>query len=99
MSAKHNAHIYGVDHKIDFLTVDFLKLKNLMGDVVFLGPSDIRKSSKEPYSIFEHAEPDLRDLLAKSLETSDCIALKLPGDTDYEELAELFHVSLERFRL
>lgn len=70
-----------------------------MGDVVFLGPSDIRKSQDEPYSIFEHADPDLRDLLAKSLEISPCIALKLPGDTDLEELADLFHVSLERFRL
>ena len=70
-----------------------------MGDVVFLGPSDTRKSSNESFSIFKHAEPDLRDLLAKSLEISYCVALKLPGDTNLEDLAKLFHVSLERYGL
>ena len=70
-----------------------------MGDVVFLGPSDTRKNQNESFSIFKHAEPDLRNLLAKSLEISYCIALKLPGDTDLDELAELFNVSLEKYGL
>jgi len=96
LSARHNSQIYGVHHKIDFLTVDFFQLKNLVGDVVFLGPSDMRKNPNEPFSLFKHSEPDLRDLLAKSLEISFNIALKLPGDTNLEELVKLFNVSLER---
>ena len=70
-----------------------------MGDVVFLGPSDVRTNRNQSYSIFKHAEPDLRDLLAKSLEISYSIALKLPGDTDLDELSELFNVSLEKYGL
>jgi len=99
LGARHNAEIYGVHHKIDFLTVDFFQLKNLVGDVVFLGPSDIRKDPNETFSLFDHSEPDLRDLLAKSLEISLNIAMKLPGDTNLEELVKLFNVSLERYGL
>jgi len=99
LGARHNAEIYGVHHKIDFLTVDFFQLKNLVGDVVFLGPSDIRKDRSETFSLFDHSEPDLRDLLPKSLEISFNIAMKLPGDTNLEELVKLFNVSLDRYGL
>ncbi|KAJ1972984.1 RNA methylase protein [Dimargaris verticillata] len=37
--AKHNAHIYGVDHKIQFILGDFMDLApSLKADVVFLSP-------------------------------------------------------------
>jgi len=37
--ARHNAEIYGVEHKIEFITGDFLKIApTLKADVVFLSP-------------------------------------------------------------
>jgi 23S rRNA G2445 N2-methylase RlmL len=97
--AKHNAQIYQVSEKIDFLTADFLKLKNLSGDVVFLAPSVIQRDAKEKFSLYKHLEPDLRHLLAKSLEISHCISIKLPAETDLEEMAGFFNSSLEFYEL
>lgn len=74
-------------------------MKRLSGDIVFLDPSDTRKDKKETYSVFKHAEPDLSNLLSKSLETSYCIALKLPHDTDVAELPILFHTTLDKYGL
>ena len=37
--ARHNAHIYGVEDRIEFIVGDFLKLApSLKADVVFLSP-------------------------------------------------------------
>jgi len=99
-AAKNHAMVNDVANKIDFLTVDFLKIKNLHGDIVFLDPSDIRKDpAKEIYSVFNHAEPDLPSLISKALGMSYQIALKLPHDIDITELPELFHTTLEKYGL
>jgi len=93
--ARHNAKVYGIDHKIDFLTADFMKLRNITADIVFLGPTNTRTKPNEPFSIFHHIKPNPLSLLAKSLGVSYKIALQLPGDTKIEELPQLFHQSLE----
>jgi len=37
--ARHNAGIYGVEHKIEFIIADFMKIApRLKADVVFLSP-------------------------------------------------------------
>jgi len=97
--AKRNAEAIDVIDKIDFLSIDFLKIQKLTGDIVFLDPSDNRKDKKEPYSVFKNAEPDLPTLLSKSFETSSRIALKLPHDIDVAELPTLFHTTLEKYGL
>ena len=99
LAANNYAIMIDVANKIDFITVDFLKMKNLHADIVFLDPSDIRKDSKEIYSVFKHAEPDLPSLISKALGMSYQIALKLPHDIDVSELPELFHTTLEKYGL
>ena len=87
--------MYNVEDKVDFLTADFLNIRNITSDVVFLGPTYERDNLDEPFSIFKNVQPDPLDLLAKSLEVSYKIALQLPGDTKLEELPHLFNESLE----
>jgi len=87
-----------VGEKIDFLTSDFLKLK-LSGDVVFLSPNVVERKQNEKFSLYKHLQPDLRMLIAKSLEISHCISIKLPADTDLEDMAEFFNSSLEYYEL
>ncbi len=94
-----NAELHRVLDNIDFLSIDFLKIKKIDSDVVFLDPNVIRKDPKEPYSVFKLAEPDIPSLLNKSFQASCRIALKLPHDTDVAELPELFHKSLEQYRV
>ena len=97
--AKHNSKVYKVDHKVDFLNSDFMTLRNISADVVFLDPSDNRYSKADPFSIFKNTKPDPLTLLAKSLEVSEKIVLQLPGDTEFEELPQLLHQSLEKYGL
>ena len=97
LSAKHNSKIYKVDHKVDFLNSDFMTLRNISADVIFLDPSDDRRSKADPFSIFKNIKPDPLTLLAKSLEVSEKIVLQLPGDTEIEELPQLLHQSLEKY--
>lgn len=98
-SAKKNAESNDFLHNIDFLTIDFLKIKTLNGDIVFLDPTDTRKNKKDSYSVFKHAEPELPLLLHKSFETSYKIALKLPHDIELNDLSDLFHTTFERYGL
>jgi hypothetical protein len=83
--AKNNAQIYQVCEKIDFMTADFFKVKQLNGDVVFLDPCVYKYTPNgKPFSIKDNLRPDLTRLLAKSLEISTCIAIKLPKDTELD---------------
>ena len=80
------------------MTANFLHLKNFSADMVFLDPIDNRNgNTTQRFSIFKHLSPDPRELVAKALEVSRSIALKLPYDVMYEEIAELFNVSLKKF--
>eukprot|EP01119_Soliformovum_irregulare_P018593 TRINITY_DN5737_c0_g1_i2.p1 TRINITY_DN5737_c0_g1~~TRINITY_DN5737_c0_g1_i2.p1 ORF type:complete len:232 (-),score=50.83 TRINITY_DN5737_c0_g1_i2:52-747(-) len=89
--ARHNARIYGVDHKIEFLTGDFLELApTIKADGVFLSPPwggpeynsrkvfDIQKMTPNGYDIFEAAS-----------KISSHIAYYLPRMSEHKQLAEL----------
>jgi trimethylguanosine synthase len=53
-NAKHNAGIYGVEHKIEFIVGDFMTLApGLKGDIVFLSP---------PWGGPEYAKAEVFDL-------------------------------------
>ncbi len=94
--AKENAQIYEVDHKIDFITADFLKMKNLSGEIVFINPSTVGyNSSSLPFSMKDNLKPDLSSLLGKSLQISSCVCMKLPKEVSMDELVAFFHLTLE----
>ena len=58
-AAKHNAEIYGVSDKIDFLTGDFFKFRNLWGETLFLDPSELPRGPGEKFSMAKHMNPNL----------------------------------------
>lgn len=96
LAAKQNAEIYDVGHKIDFITADFFKMKNLSGEIVFLNPSTVGyNSSSRPFSIKDNLKPDLGSLLGKSLQICPCVCMKLPKEVALEDLVTFFHLTLE----
>jgi trimethylguanosine synthase len=99
--AKHNAKIYGVDSKIEFIASDFLKLSKVKADAVFVSPpwggTDYSKDAD--YSIFTSVYPDIRAILRQSLSISDNVAMFLPRNIKLAELAELFDDYFEKARM
>jgi hypothetical protein len=93
--ARHNAELYNVTDKIDFFAADFLKVKNLNADVVFIAPSDVNPEN-EDFSIFKHLVPNMVDVTGKALEISYCLAFQLPKTIDVEELPALFNESFNK---
>jgi len=92
--AKHNASIYGVDQKIEFIVGDFFEMENkIRGDVIVTsppwgGPSYNRQSTIRPTAI----------LLDKILEMGKKIApkmlLHLPKNLDKNEVCILFSLNI-----
>lgn len=77
---------------------DFLAIRKLTGNLVFLNPVDTRSPySTKKCSIAKDLKPDIGAFLVKSMQISRAIALKLPTDIDFEELIELFDSSLEKY--
>jgi trimethylguanosine synthase len=79
---KHNAQIYNVNHKIEFILGDFFTLtERLIGDVVFLsppwgGPSYIHNNIYDLNNIMS-PKGGIR-LLEKSKKISNNVAFYLP---------------------
>lgn len=94
-AAKHNAEIYKVAKKIDFLTGDFFKFRNLWGETIFLDPSEIPRKSGEKFSIAKHLNPNLQALFAKAIELCPNVVIKLPKEADIEELAKIVNLALD----
>jgi len=85
-------------YNIDFMNANFLQMKNLSADTVFLDPIDKRgPNPTKKFSIFKHASPNPRELVAKALETSRSIAIKFPADVIFEEIAELLHSAVGEY--
>lgn len=91
--AKHNAKIYGVEDKIDFICGDFFSLsEKLIGDVVFLsppwgGPAYIVDSVFDIKNIL--APKGGIELFKASQKISNNIAYYLPKNIDSLQLAEM----------
>lgn len=92
-NARHNAEIYGVAHKIDFIIGDFLQLcENLKGDVVFLSPpwGGPQYISQKEYNIEESLIPmGACDLAAKARLISENIAFFLPRNSNPQQIAKV----------
>lgn len=91
--ARHNAKIYGVDDRIDFITGDFFQLApSLKADVVFLSPPwggpDYVKVKK--YDIQYMLKPkDGFSLFKAAQMIAPNIIIFLPKNVDLNQLAEL----------
>ena len=103
--AKHNAEIYGVQDKIEFINGDFLEVaKNLAAqvDVVFLSPPwGGPEYLNQPLYSMEQLAPiggkDLFNLVTRHL--SPNVILYLPRNTNIQELFQLQQQSGEIFSL
>lgn len=99
----NNSKIYKVNQKIDFLVGDFLNMKNIVADIIFLNPSHMfttnpdNPEQDQDFSSIKHLKYDIASLIAKSLNISKKVALKLPGFTNLDELAETFHLALKEY--
>ncbi|KAI5069249.1 hypothetical protein GOP47_0015550 [Adiantum capillus-veneris] len=95
--ARHNAEVYGVAHKIDFIVGDFFQLApTLKGDVVFLSPPwggpEYIKADK--YDIETMIRPANGFSLFKlALTVAPSVAYFLPRTVDVEQLSRLSWLS------
>lgn len=89
--ARHNAAVYGMADKIEFIVGDFLEVApRLRGNVVFLslpwgGPSYHQKWSFD----LRDMKPDLYQTFALSKKITDNIAVLLPRNTDVDQITQL----------
>jgi trimethylguanosine synthase len=89
--AKHNAQIYGVDGRIEFIVGDYMQLApSLKADVVFLsppwgGPNYLQAEKYDLNSMI----PNGFEIFKVSQKITQNIAYFLPRNTDAEQLMEL----------
>ncbi|CAH2035503.1 unnamed protein product [Thlaspi arvense] len=91
--AQHNAAIYGVADKIDFVKGDFFDLAhNLKGGTVFLsppwgGPDYVKASSYDMKTMLRPRDGDA--LFKAAMNIASTIIMFLPRNVDINQLAEL----------
>ena len=83
---------YPETQNIDFIMADFRKTgKLLWSDVVFIDSDFCQNLS------LEVIDSELSSLLAKSLQVSHSVALKLPADIKIDQLPLLFNMIVEKY--
>jgi len=83
---------YPETQNIDFIMADFRKTgKLLWSDVVFIDSDFCQKLS------LEALDSELSTLLAKCLQVSRSVALKLPANIDIDGLPHLFNVIIDKY--
>ncbi|KAI8120742.1 Trimethylguanosine synthase [Lucilia cuprina] len=93
--AKHNAEIYKVSHKIEFILGDFLQLAaggKLKADIVFLSPpwGGPKYKNKKEFDIEKYLLPvKASELVAASRNVSENIALFLPRNSSVKQIVKL----------
>ncbi|GAB0089064.1 Trimethylguanosine synthase [Sergentomyia squamirostris] len=89
--AKHNAAIYGVQDRIEFIVGDFVALAgNLKADVVFLSPpwGGPQYAKEETYDLEKSLIPlPGSDLIAKCQKITENIAVFLPRNSNTQQLS------------
>lgn len=84
--AKHNATVYGVADRIEFIVGDYLQLcDSLKADVVFLSPpwGGPQYLKNETYDLENNLIPvPASELLTKTRQISDNIAIFLPRNSN-----------------
>ncbi|XP_062413589.1 trimethylguanosine synthase [Pungitius pungitius] len=90
--ARHNATVYNVANRIDFLQGDFLQLApRLHGDVVFLSPpwGGPDYLTTEVFDIKTMMQPDGFEIFRLAKLISDNIVYFLPRNADMDQIASL----------
>lgn len=92
--ARHNANIYGVAHRIEFIVGDFFKLSDtLRADAVFLGPpwgGPDYKNIARAYDIERDLMPlSATEVMRKALRVSSNVAMYLPRNSDRRQVNRL----------
>ncbi|XP_059616864.1 uncharacterized protein LOC132261868 [Phlebotomus argentipes] len=91
--AKHNATVYGVRDRIEFIVGDFTNLADtLKADVVFLSPpwGGPEYSKEETYDLEKSLIPlSATELFAKSQKITENIAMFLPRNSNTQQLSVL----------
>ncbi|XP_017295426.1 trimethylguanosine synthase [Kryptolebias marmoratus] len=90
--ARHNAAVYNVADRIDFLQGDFLQLApSLRGDVVFLSPpwGGPDYLSAKVFDIRTMMEPDGFKIFNQAKQISDNIVYFLPRNADVDQVVSL----------
>lgn len=90
--ARHNASVYGVEDRIDFVQGDFLELApDLHGDVVFLSPpwGGPDYLSAQVFDLRTMMEPEGFLIFQKAKLISDNIVYFLPRNADMDQVASL----------
>lgn len=98
--ARHNARIYNVQDKVDFVHSDFFDIKNIRPDIVFLAPpwGGIEYSKDSSYSPLSSVTPDLMKIIEHSLTLSPNLVLLLPKNCQVSDFAELFDKALTKMK-
>ncbi|XP_067309791.1 trimethylguanosine synthase isoform X2 [Pseudorasbora parva] len=90
--AQHNAEVYGVAHRMEFVQGDFLQLApRLRADIVFLSPpwGGPEYLSADVFNIKTMMTPDGFEIFRLSKMISDNIVYFLPRNADMEQIASL----------
>ncbi|XP_034475592.1 uncharacterized protein LOC117782673 [Drosophila innubila] len=96
--AKHNATIYGVAHKIEFIHADFMQFANstrLRPNVVFLSPpwGGPGYQKQATFDIEQHLLPlGATQLMQHARRLSDNIGIFLPRSSNIKQVIALSHV-------
>lgn len=98
--AKHNAKLYNVQDRIDFVHSDFFDIRGIKPDIVFLAPpwGGIDYSKNRGYSPLKSVTPDLFRIIEHSLTLSPNLVLLLPKNTELADFAELFDKVLTKMK-
>uniref|UniRef100_A0A1B0CL39 Trimethylguanosine synthase n=3 Tax=Lutzomyia longipalpis TaxID=7200 RepID=A0A1B0CL39_LUTLO len=91
--AKHNAAVYGVQDRIEFIVGDFVAMADtLKADVVFLSPpwGGPQYSKEETYDLEKSLIPlPASELFAKCQKITENIAMFLPRNSNTQQLSML----------
>jgi trimethylguanosine synthase len=91
--AKHNAAIYGVAHRIEFIVGDFFQLaKHLKADCVFLSPpwGGPEYMKDDIYDVEKSLQPvPASELMRISKQITHSVAMYLPRNSNCEQLTLL----------
>jgi len=94
--ARHNAQVYGVADRIDFICGDYLKLiPKLKADVVFLAPpwGGVDYINVDEFDIATMIQPNGMELFRATLNITPNIAYCLPRNINPEQIREMATLS------
>ena len=94
---QNNAKIYNVDHKIEFIVGDFLKINIKNADLVFLNPHwENAKENGKRFCIYTDITPNINEVLDRSYKIAKNIVLALPKYCILDEIIEIFSSFISR---